>query len=513
MPYEDLKALAGYTKKVLTASDMSAIEENARWLGVDSTFLMENAASAISDFVNEKFSNKKNILIVCGRGNNGGDGDAAARHLSQCHDVSIVLLGNVDQVRQFPASANWKILEKMHSVKMIEDPYSDYLEQLIKKSELVLDAIVGTGFRGKLEGVNLKAVETINRLKNKYKYEILSVDLPSGLDSTNRQMVDADFVVTFHKLKEGLVKNGRTVVKNIGIPVDAELMCGPGELKTAARIRKLYGGKRDSGYVLIIGGSGEYHGAPALASNAAYNLLASLRTGAGYAKVYVPESVKDAVRKVSPNTIVRSFGDESFTDQSVRIIEREMSRANAVVLGMGIGRSKETLDAVRETINIAHRLGKKLVVDADAIYAVDKKAKTSGSMILTPQDNEMNWLLSGKPSDNLSERALEVANLSKKLRCSILFKGHTTIISNGELIKINFSESSALATMGTGDVLSGIVGGYAATGSGIFESGVAGAHLHSSIGDSLAREKGTHIIASDVVEKIPEAIKAFDVEM
>jgi len=288
-------------------------------------------------------------------------------------------------------------------------------------------------------------------------------------------------------------------------------MAGSLDLKSASHPRTLFGSKKENGSVVIIGGSGDYHGAPALASNAAYNTLAALRIGIGYAFLYVPKAILTPVRKLSPSLIAVPFGEDNIGQGNFNAIKKAIQKADAIVIGMGIGRKPSTLKMTSRIISYAIKLNKKIVVDADAIYSIKHMGRMCKNVILTPQDREFYELSGNKPDKrSLSKRTTAAVSLAKKLDSCILLKGHDTIITDGKTVKVVSSHSSSLATMGTGDVLSGIIGGYMATGTETFKAGVAGAYLHSIIGDLLHKEKGNHILSSDIAELIPSILKKFD---
>jgi len=261
---------------------------------------------------------------------------------------------------------------------------------------------------------------------------------------------------------------------------------------------------------LIIAGSAEFHGAPVLAATAAQSTLATLRVGAGYAVLYMPNTVKAIAQKISPNLIVRGFGNKNIGEGQFEDIKKEIEKADAVAIGMGIGRAPETLEMAKKIIMYAKEKGKKTVVDADAIYALNKTTKLGSNIIVTPNDHEFEFLNGKATGKEIEERAKQAVDLAGKISVNIVLKGHTSIITNGSIVKLNKAETAALATMGTGDVLSGIIAGYAATGASAFDSAVAGVYLHAHIGDSIAKIKGNHILASDIVEQIPYFIKQYD---
>ena len=283
------------------------------------------------------------------------------------------------------------------------------------------------------------------------------------------------------------------------------------DIRSATTPRRLRGSKADNGRVLIIAGSDEYHGAPALAANAAYNTLAALRIGTGYAFLYVPGCILDPVRRLSPSLIVRPFGRKGIGQGSLGSIKEAVSKANAVVIGMGIGRDDRTLRMAAKIIGHAKSLDRKIVIDADAIYSLKYVKRLYPNAVITPQDKEFREASKEYPgSGPLEGRAAQAVALARRLGCCVLLKGHTTIVTDGVRVKLVSSKSSALATMGTGDVLSGIIGGYAAAGASAFRAAVAGAYLHARIGDALHKAKGNHILSSDLAELIPSVLKKFD---
>ncbi len=282
-------------------------------------------------------------------------------------------------------------------------------------------------------------------------------------------------------------------------------LLGKKDLEKASVPKSLFSGKRGRGIALVIGGSAGFHGAPVLAA------LAAMRVGAGYVRIYVPSAVVTPVRKLSPNIIVNALGKGSITCN--RSLLNEVRRSGAIAIGMGIGRGTGAAMAARRIIAEGIRSAKPVVVDADALSA--RKGigvgKMNGSIIATPHDAEF-FALSGirLRERDLDSRIKSAVAFAKKLGIILVLKGHYSIVTDGQRVRVNRAGSSALATMGTGDVLSGIICGYAATGAGAFEAACAGVYLHSCIGDMLAAGKGNHIIASDVVEAIPSAIKKFD---
>ncbi len=289
-------------------------------------------------------------------------------------------------------------------------------------------------------------------------------------------------------------------------------LLGREDLEAASEPKSVFSDKRERGSALIIAGRIEYHGAPALALLATCNVLASLRVGAGYAKLYVPKAVLNPVRTVSPNTIVKALGKDEIACN--REILGAVERSDAIAIGMGIGKARRAMAAAGRIVRHAASHGKPIVVDADAIQCLGRLARrheTSRYIIATPHDGEFFRLTGIRPHEkNLDARVKTAVVWASKLGITLVLKGHYSVVTDGKRIKVNIARTSALATMGTGDVLSGIICGYAATGADAFTAACAGVYLHSNIGDRLAAKMGNHIIATDVVDAIPLAIKEFD---
>ena len=281
-------------------------------------------------------------------------------------------------------------------------------------------------------------------------------------------------------------------------------LLGRRDLDAASRPLSLSADKRIRGTALIIGGSSQFHGAPVLAS------LAALRTGAGYVKTFVPKVVVDPARRLSPNIIVAALGIEHIRFNSE--IKKEIERSNAVAVGMGIGRSRSATTSSRRIIDSSIENEKTIVVDADALMALGdvRFSAHNGSIIATPHDGEFRMVSGKKPSTDLLARIKDAASLAAKKGIVVVLKGHNTIVTDGERTRVCRPRSAALATMGSGDVLSGIICGYAAQGASPFQAACAGVYLHATIGDRLAKKMGMHIIAADIVDAIPLAIKEFD---
>ena len=464
---------------------------------------------AVASFIRSKFPDAKKLLFICGSGNNGGDGFVAARHLSGL-DISVALLSKKEHIKQGPAASNFSALSRIGSVKIEEDADYDFVASELKKCDVVVDAVFGTGF----SGVIPKDIMRILEIASSSKAKRIAIDVPSGFsgEATQGKTFTADYTITFHKPKAGLIRfkaAGEVVVAEIGIPLEAELLTGPGDLFLASPKRSRFADKNANGRLILIGGSDIYIGAVVAAA------IAALRTGAGYAITYVPRHQAEAARRLSTNAVIKPMKGMHLSDGDLPVLESEFQKADAIAIGMGLGTESESLDAAAKIIEYASSIGKPVVVDADAIAAIGHaKLKNPNLVIATPHDREFFKLtgiqLPKESSTNLDKRIEAAISESKRTRINILLKGHNTVIAGGGRLKINIASSSVLGKMGTGDVLSGIIGAYAAMGAEPFRAAAAGAYLHMRAGELLAMEKGYHILASDIIEQIPRIAKEFD---
>ena len=508
---------------VISSREMAIADENAVFLGVPRALLMENAGKAVADEVAKRLGHLegRRIIVVAGLGNNGGDGLVAARHLA-AHGayVAVILLGRGEQIRTEEARRNWLALENMllsvelHEVRTAEELEAVWRELRAGEADAVIDAIFGTGIKGPIRSPYSDAIELINASKGL----IVAVDVPSGLEPDegrpSEPTVRAHITVTMHKPKPGLLRPkardfvGELVVANIGLPPEAELVVGPGDIRSLLRpSRPPHSKKGDFGRILVIGGSSDYSGAPALAA------LAALRTGADLAIVAAPKSVANVIRAFSPNLVVRALSSDVLSPSDVPFLLDLAERSTCVIIGPGLGLREETFEAVRTFLGSVR--GKKpLVINADAIKALAlKPVDLSGTdTVITPHAGELR-LLSGRelpPPEDLKARMDFVKQVASELGITLLLKAHEDVISDGERIKINITGNPAMTVGGTGDVLTGVVATFLSWGLGPFEAACLGAFVNGMAGDLAARELGYHITATDVIERIPSVLRPYE---
>jgi NAD(P)H-hydrate epimerase len=478
---------------------------NAEYLGVSRLQLMENAGRAIAEAVKEKFGKKTKIKIICGLGGNGGDGFVAARHLAEeGYAIDVLLLGNHLHIRSEEAKHNLRIINLMkHSLNILEIHDSSEITPI--RSDVIIDALIGTGVKGALESPYREMVKAINEAEG-FK---IAVDIPTGVESdtgfVHSEAVIADLTLTFHKPKIGLLtadKNiGKLVTCLIGVPPEAELYTGPGDVFLVTKKRPKSAHKGDFGRLLVIGGSEMYSGAPTLTALGAY------ATGIDLVYVAAPEIIAKIIAGFSPSLVTISLKGPRLTSKNLTQIGEIYERVDAVAIGPGLGLHDDTKEAVLKIIEDTELLGLPILLDADALKHYPNKKTISTETLFTPHEKEFEILTGKKPGSSLKTRGETVKKEASKLGGTILLKGNVDIISEGTRIRYNFTGNPGMTVGGTGDVLSGVAAGFMAMGNSSFQAGVAGAFVNGSAGDYAVLEKGYHLEPMDLIVKISKIIE------
>ncbi|MGC9190743.1 MAG: NAD(P)H-hydrate dehydratase [Candidatus Micrarchaeia archaeon] len=509
---QSLKEFSIYTRSTIDSKYTYALLANAEAMGLSKLLLNENAGSNIAHELLHKHKNDS-ILVVCGCGGNGSIGISVARHLFEyVPSLDIALLCDGSEIKSNEARTNLEIMRKLTNIVEIKGDM-EKLKAMVKKADVVIDAIIGVGLRGRAD----KNLSNAIRVINDYAHYIVSVDLPSGLNADtglpNKVCINANLTYMLYKPKplsvtRSYVKN--SIILDLGLPFSSELLAGPGDVMLATEPIAFNANKYTHGSVLIVGGSADYPGAPLLAAHSSMNAIASLYSGSGYVTVAAPSgSLKNEM--VPPTLIVKEFGAREFSAEDIpRIAD---IRHDVAVIGPGLASTSKGFESIMKFIKSELARKKGVIIDAAAIKAISRNTSVLGkNCIVTPHDGEFKSLtgvnLKNAP---LEKRIYAAIDFAKSYKCTIVLKGHETIITDGSLLKVNVAASPALATMGTGDVLSGIIASYFAAHNNAFESAVAGVYVHSLIGDELYKEKGVHITAEDVIAKIPSVLKRFDV--
>jgi len=486
---------------MITSDRMAAVDRNAEAVGVPRKQLMESSGNALAAVVKEETPEGGRVEIVAGRGNNGGDAFVAARFLED-YDVTVRLLGRPETITTEIARENWEALETgEYDARTV----TDSADLALDAPDTVVDAMLGTGITGALREPERTGAEIINDADA----TVVSVDIPSGMDADTGNVggtapnapdgsgaiaVEADRVVTFHDLKPGLEGRSDVTVADIGIPDAAERFVGPGDLLQLGRDPTAH--KGDFGRVVVVGG-GPYTGAPALSS------IAALRAGADLVFCCVPEAVADEVQGYSPDLIVDAYAGERFRPARVEDALETANEydADTVLLGPGLGDAEETLDAAREFLT---RYEGDVVVDADAIQVVPDTLPREGETLCTPHQGEL-VAMGGPRSDDHDERAELVTEFAANLGVTLLVKGAYDVISNGDETRLNRTGNPGMTVGGTGDVLAGATAALASTLDGLDAAAIA-AYANGSAGDMAVEEKGYGLLASDLPDRLPEAM-------
>jgi len=462
---------------IISVEEMTAVDTNCSYFGLLPLQLMENAGAATARAVMAQAKGKR-IAIVAGRGNNGGDAFVAARHLKG-FEVTVYLLGRSRDIATQEAKRNWEILERLgYDLRTIMDS-SDLS---LGECDLIIDAIFGTGVRGSVKGLEAQAIDAINSSGK----TVISVDVPSGL-GTNKA-VRADTTVTFHRQKPDMT--GNVIVADIGIPQAAEFFVGEGDLWLMGR-RALESHKGDSGRILVIGG-GPYTGAPTLSA------MAALRAGADIVTVAAPKAAARTISGYSPNLIVQELSGDHLCPEDLIILKEQIARHDVVVMGMGLGRHAETTAALADIIPLC----KKTVIDADALQP-DLPLRG----IVTPHAGEFRRISNVALVDlDYRERVEPLKEYARERGLVVLLKGKVDLISDGEVVRANTTGNPGMTVGGTGDVLAGITAAFYARTTAL-RAATAAAFVNGRAGDLVYPEKDFGMVATDVIEKIPLAMR------
>ena len=490
--------------------DSWAIEQR----GIPSLQLMEAAGSAVADTVRE-LAAPGPVRIVCGKGNNGGDGLVAARLLSETgFEVEALLLWPEDELSPDAATNLERFSGRVRATDGAE------VGAALDGSGAVVDAIFGTGFSGAPREPAAAAIEGISACGA----AVIAADIASGIDAATGVVegvaVEADATVAFHAAKlghriaPGKGFTGELRVAHIGIPPGAPHApeggeIGPGVLELAPR-RAADSTKFSSGQVLVAGGSRGLTGAVVLAASAA------IRAGAGYATAVVPADLEPIFEAKLTEVMTRGApsADGAFEADAADAILAAAERAGALVLGPGIGRSDAALEVARR---VAAEATAPLVLDADGLNAhagsLDSLRSRAAGTVLTPHAGELGRLLQ-RSSEEIQARRLEAAReAAAAAGCVLLLKGDDTIVVDGSdpdgPVAVSVVSAPALATAGTGDVLAGTIGALCARGLEPFAAACCAVRANTAAGRIAADRVGAaeSVIAGDVIAALPEGLR------
>ena len=443
---------------LITPERMRAVDANAQALGVSALQLMESAGKGLADHVRRM--SPGHVVVLCGKGNNGGDGFVVARHL--CRDAQVTVIALSRDVRSHEAVRNFRALSHCSvSVIVAETPDAVHAcRDRITSADVVVDAMLGTGITGGLR----EPYATCVRVVRESGVPVVAADVPTpGLSAT--------VVCSFHRAKEG-----NPVVIDIGIPDEAECFTGPGDLRMLP-VKGTGSHKGAGGEVLVIGG-GPYQGAPYLAG------VAAIRAGADIVRVATPNLLP------CPDLIVEKTGGSVICDDDRDRLAGIAERADVTVCGCGLGTESHAV-----ILDIAGSMGR-AVFDADALR---HPLPVADDTIYTPHAGEFCRMTGCSLPDSPAGRARMVRDNGP---CGVtLAKGSLDIISDGTRVRFNRTGTPHMTVGGTGDVLAGIVGALFCR-LPAFEAAALGAYINGCAGESL-RDLGDGLAATDLLAKIP----------
>ena len=474
---------------MITSERMAAVDANAEALGVPRKQLMESSGNAVARAVRDVADPGARVVVVAGRGNNGGDAFVAARFLDG-YDVSVHLLGRAETITTGIARENWGALEL--GEYEIEE-VGDSTQLSLPESDVIVDAMLGTGVTGALREPAASAAEAINESAA----TVVSVDVPSGIDADTGEAagvaVEADRVVTFHDTKPGLeTVDADVTVADIGIPEAAELFVERGDLLALSRNSQSH--KGNHGTVLVVGG-GPYSGAPALSARAAF------RAGADLVYVATPEPVADTVASYSENLIVEALPGDRLAPVHVDTLLTLAEDADTVLVGPGLGDAEGSLDAVSEFLDAYNG---RVVVDADPLRIVPE-VDTDADLVCTPHQGEL-AAMGGPREADWRERADAVETFAADLDATLLVKGAYDIVSYGDRTRVNRTGNPGMTVGGTGDVLAGVTATLVtALDDPVQAAGVA-AYANGSAGDLAVEDRGYGLVATDLPPLVADAL-------
>jgi ADP-dependent NAD(P)H-hydrate dehydratase / NAD(P)H-hydrate epimerase len=485
-----------YDADEIRALDSAAIEG----LGLPGAVLMERAGLAAAHEIGQRFPSATRVAIVCGSGNNGGDGFVVARHLHSSGTSVEVLLTGVASKLSIDARTNLEAAERL-GVRITRRPATTALRAALRRSEVVVDAVFGVGFRGRARGDAAGVIAAINGSGR----PVVSLDVPSGVDASNGtvegEAVVAAFTIAFHGPKLGLIvapgshHAGAVVVADIGIPTQLErpthAALATRDLLDRVPPKTSASTKYSAGSVLVVGGAPGYAGAPVLCATAA------LRAGAGVAWLAVPDEQVAQIEGLQPELMVRP------RQEGLDLA----SRAGALALGPGLGRSEEAVALARR---LARGHSGSIVIDADALFALagrlELTARRRRPAVLTPHEGEMARLLERDAGWVQANRLAAVREAAATSRAVVLLKGADTLIAapGGEHVVVSVSDAPGLATAGSGDVLTGVIAAMLARGLDPWTAACCGAVAHGRAGRAASETLGRDgIISSDVIAALP----------
>ncbi|MBU3183132.1 NAD(P)H-hydrate dehydratase [Clostridium psychrophilum] len=475
-------------------------------LGIPGIVLMENASLTVMKNIQ---SNNKNFVIVCSSGNNGGDGFAVARHLfNRGNYVKVFSLG-FEKNMSADTLVNFNIIKNMgvEIIKVNNNEDLKTLRESIIHCDMTIDSIFGTGLCREVKGIYSLAIKIMNNNSN----YILSVDVPSGFECNSGKVmgicIRSNKTVTFGLYKKGFITygadafTGEIVIEKIGIPKKAvdkfhknEYIMDIDFIQKLIKKRNKYSHKGDYGRTLILAGSLGFTGAAYIATQAA------VRSGAGLVTLGCDTSIQTILSEKLVEAMTASTNDEKKLDSLI-------TKSDCIAIGPGLGNNQTTLDLLEKVLLNSNC---PVVIDSDGLNVLDGNLEMLKNkkhrIVLTPHIGEM-ARISGFSIDEINENKIDIAKeFAIKHNVVLLLKGFNTIITDGKALYINPTGSSAMASGGMGDCLTGIIASFISQGYDAFTAACVGAYIHGYCGDKLS-QKMFCINANHIIEALPFIIK------
>ena len=519
--------------KIVNSNGAKKLDEDAQRLGISGMVLMERAALSTAEFIKDRLlacEKDKKVIAICGSGNNGGDGIACARILYEWgFNVEIFVVGKEEKFTgQTRAQVDLAVNSEVE-LKIVE-PSELIADRDDFKNAIIIDAIFGVGFKGRLEGNLEKLADYLNMLSSIK----VAVDIPSGVNGSNGKVestaIKCDYTITFGVNKTGIAVYpgkayaGEIIVADIGFPKKALDMvpCNTFTFDETDILyfmpkREEYSNKGDFGKILIIAGSEEMCGASYLSALAAY------RTGAGLVRIFTPEANRISLQNLIPEAILTTYNDSPEMDIKAATEEKLYKAvkewADVIVIGPGLGISTRSKSIVKKVVDISEVT---TIIDADGLrlfrevieekenrkLGLKKDLKTG--FVLTPHIKELSDLLY-LPKEEVKDNIIDIADELKSCEGIVVIKEARTVVVGEGRCYINNSGNSAMAKAGSGDVLTGIIAALMGVDKlRQFMMVALGVYIHGLAGDTLKEKKGSHgILARELADEVVEVMKRY----
>jgi ADP-dependent NAD(P)H-hydrate dehydratase / NAD(P)H-hydrate epimerase len=496
--------------RLYTAEEMSRADRRAQELGIPGLLLMERAGAGMARVACEAFAPAK-ALVVAGGGNNGGDGFVVARELHRA-GVEVAVLHTKEAYEGDPGT-NFAVLRNF-GVRFVAE---EDLEAELDGTDLVIDALLGTGFSGEVREREARIIERINGSAA----PVLAVDVPSGVDGATGEVqgmsVRADVTVCAHAVKVGCVVSpgrehaGEVVAVDIGIPPEADVKSSlvwteEGSLRGRIPRTTEPAHKYSAGALLVVAGSRHTTGAPQMVIRGAE------RTGCGIVFLATAEGSAPSVDLELTEALVLGVPEDEegyMTSSALEEILKLAERISALAVGPGMGVGEEGRRLVE---GILKEVESPILLDADAIAnlaGTDVLSKRDAPTVITPHAGELGRLLERGAKEVSAHRLRSARDAAEAHGCCVLLKGSDTLVVEGEKVAVNSTGNVALATAGTGDILSGVIGALLSRGMDAYEAARAGAWAHGRAAELWAEETGwpaESMIATDLLDFLPPAL-------